>query len=62
MGRAMVRLDLQGLLTAVLELNGGPVPERHAARDAILRAVAIPIRPAVGRATSHEIDGLAIDR
>ena len=60
--RAMLCRDLFNSIAGVPKLNGSPVAHAHPALDAKLLAVQIPAAPAMGRATSHKIDGLAIDR
>jgi hypothetical protein len=59
--RAMLCRDLFNLVAGVPKLNGSPVAHAHPTLDAKLLAVHIPAAPAVGRATSNEIDGLVID-
>ena len=58
--RAMLCRDLFNLIADVPKLNGSPVAHAYPALDAKLLAVQIPAAPAVGRATSNEIDGFAI--
>jgi hypothetical protein len=60
--RAMLCRDLFNPIADVPKLNGSPIAHAHPALDAKLLAVQIPAAPAMGRATSHKIDRLAIDR